>query len=196
MKLDRWADPRLWIKRVIAPLFIGLSAGCSPFGLDEGGCQPPPPASDAGSPTASLECRPVPCGAGTEAVRGSHPHLVVGFDCPGTSKTFLAAVKMDGQLSSVHNVQCAEYGSQVTFDAGPWEPPDTVWHTVEVILDPLNLFKETSESNNRGSVRLRIVEPRGLTSASPWARPGSSPRQAAFAAGVDWLSARSTPAVA
>ena len=45
------------------------------------------------------------------------------------------------------------------FDAGTWEPPDTLWHTVEVILDPLNLFKESDESNNRGSALLRIVEP-------------------------------------
>jgi hypothetical protein len=93
--------------------------------------------------------------------------LVIGFDCPGTSKTFLAAVKVDGALASMHEVECAGYGSLVTFDAGPWEPPDTLWHTVEVVLDPLNLFKEKDESNNRGSALLRIVEPRGATPAAP-----------------------------
>ena len=79
--------------------------------------------------------------------------------------SFLAGIKVDGALVSMHEVQCADLGSQVIVDAGHWEPPDTVWHAVEVILDPLNLFKETNESNNRGSVMLRIVEPGVATSA-------------------------------
>jgi hypothetical protein len=83
----------------------------------------------------------------------------------------MAAVKVDGVLSSMLEVQCAGYGSQVTLDAGQWEPPDTLWHTVEVVLDPLNLFKETDESNNRGSALLRIVEPDGATSAARVAQP-------------------------
>ena len=83
----------------------------------------------------------------------------------------MAAVKVDGALASMHEVQCAGYLSQVTFDAGPWEPPDTLWHTVEVVLDPLNLFKETDESNNRGSALLRIVEPDGAVPAARAAQP-------------------------
>jgi hypothetical protein len=93
--------------------------------------------------------------------------LLIGFDCPGTSKSFLAAVKVDGALASMHEVQCAGYGSAVTVDTGPWEPPDTLWHTVEVVLDPLNLFQESDESNNRGAALLRIVEPAGETPAAP-----------------------------
>ena len=162
MRRDLFADFRLRSKRVFAPLMILLAVGCSPlFSPDGGGCEPPPPATDAQSPIVWLRCGQPPCGIGGEAVRGSDPHLIAGFDCPGTSKTFLAAVKVDGALASMHEVQCAGYGSQVSFDAGPWEPADTVWHTVEVILDPLNLFKETNEGNNRGSAQFRIVEPPG-----------------------------------
>ena len=167
MRRDLSANLRLRSKRVIGPLMIGLAVGCSPLSPEGGGCEPPPPATDARSPTAWLECRRLPCGQGNEAVRGSDPHLIIGFDCPGTSKTFLAAVKVDGALASMHQVQCSGYGSQVAFDAGKWEPADTAWHTVEVILDPLNLFRETNESNNRGSVMLRIVEPNGATPAAP-----------------------------
>jgi hypothetical protein len=134
-----------------------LLAGCSVFSPTSG-CEPPPPATDARSPAPSLECRRFRCVRDDEAVRGSDPHLIVEFDCPGSSKTFLAAVKVDGALASMHEVECAGFGTLVVFDAGPWEPPDTVWHTVEVVLDPLNLFKETNESNNRGSARLRIVD--------------------------------------
>ena len=91
---------------------------------------------------------------------------MIGFECPGTSKAFLAAIKIDGALVSMREVQCAGHGSNVTFDAGHWEPDDTVGHEVEVVLDPLNLFKETNESNNRGSVFLRIVEPSTTPAAS------------------------------
>ena len=91
---------------------------------------------------------------------------MIGFECPGTSKTFLAAIKIDGALASMHEVECAGHGSKVTFDAGRWEPADTVWHKVEVILDPLNLFKESNESNNRRSVLLRIVEASTTPAAS------------------------------
>jgi hypothetical protein len=158
--------------RVIGLLMIGLATGCelSPFG---GGCDPPPPATDAGSPTALLQSDQPPY-SGTQAVRGSDPHLIVGFTCPGTSKTFLAAVKVDGALASMREVECAGYGYNVTADAGPWEPPDSLWHTVEVVLDPLNLFKETDESNNRISIRLRIVEPRVVApvTTGPQARGG------------------------
>ena len=171
MRRELSATFRLQSKRVLAPLMIGLAIGCAPLSPDGGGCAPPPPATDARSPGVSLECRRLPCIGGNEAVRGSDPHMVIGFECPGTSKTFLAAVKVDGALASMHEVQCAGYGSQVIFDAGLWEPADTLWHTVEVILDPLNLFKETDESNNRGSALLRIVEPHGATSSAPVSQP-------------------------
>lgn len=156
MEHNRSADLRRWWKRVIAPVMLALVVACSPL-YSEGGCDPPQ-ATDAGSPTISLD-------QGSEGVRGTDPHLIIGFDCPGESNTFLAAIKVDGALRSMHEVQCAGFGSHVTHDAGHWEPPDTVWHSVEVILDPLNLFKETSESNNRGSAMLRIVEPNGTTPA-------------------------------
>ena len=171
MRRELSATFRLRSKRILAPLLIGLATGCSPMSPDGGGCGPPPRATDARSPTASLQCGQLPCRGGIEAVRGSDPHLVIGFDCPGTSSTFMAAVKVDGALASMHEVQCAGYLSQVTFDAGPWEPPDTLWHTVEVVLDPLNLFKETDESNNRGSALLRIVEPDGAAPAARAAQP-------------------------
>lgn len=152
---NRFADLRRWWKRVIAPLMLGLAVACAPSLND--GCEPLP-ATDASSPTISLD-------DGSEAVRGTEPHLIFRFDCPGKSNVFLAAIKVDGVLRSMHEVECAPFGSQVTCDAGHWEPPDTVWHSVEVILDPLNLFKETGESNNRGSAMLRIVEPNGTTPA-------------------------------
>jgi hypothetical protein len=166
MRPAPYASLRVWSRRVLAPTMIGLVVGCSP--LDSGsGCEPPPPATDASSPTVSLDCRQTPpCYGSSEAVRGSDPHLTIGFQCPGTSKTFLAAIKVDGTLASMHEVQCAAYGTLVTIDAGHWEPPDTLWHTVEVILDPLNLFKESNESNNRGSALLRIVDPRARPATS------------------------------
>jgi hypothetical protein len=157
MKRTRIADLRRTSKRALVPL-IGLVTGCSPFDPSGGGCEPTP-ATDAARPVVSLDCRQPPCGNGREAVRGSDPHLMLQFDCPGTSKVFLAAIKVDGALRSMHDVQCSEYGFIVAVDAGHWEPADTVWHTVEVILDPLNLFEETDESNNRSSTQLRIVEP-------------------------------------
>jgi hypothetical protein len=148
-------------RRVLAPFLLGLVVGCSPFAPygSGSGCAPPPPATDASSPGISLECHRPPCGFGTEAVRGSDPHLAVVFQCPGESDPFLAAVKIDGKLFFMRDVAGAGYGSEFWFDAGSWEPPDTLWHDVEVVLDPLNLFKETDESNNRGTTRLRIVEP-------------------------------------
>lgn len=69
------------------------------------------------------------------------------------------AVKIDGVLESLHEVRGGGHGSQVFLELGPWEPADADWHAVEVVLDPLNLFKETDESNNRISTMLRIVQP-------------------------------------
>jgi hypothetical protein len=53
----------------------------------------------------------------------------------------------------------AGFGSELQVDMGEWDPPDTLWHDVEVIVDPLNLFKESDESNNRLVSRVRVVEP-------------------------------------
>lgn len=145
--------------------------GCSPLSPDGGGCYPPPRATDAGSPTAYLQSQQPPFSDGIQAVRGTDPHVIVGFQCPGTSETFLAAVKVDGALLKMLEVQCGGYGTLVTVDAGHWEPADTVWHTVEVVLDPLNLFMESDEANNRGSSQLRIVEPAGATLAVSASQP-------------------------
>jgi hypothetical protein len=145
---------------------------CSPFDPAGGGCEPPPPAIDAGQPIVMLECRQSPCGNVREAIRGSDPHLVIQFYCPGTSDLFLTAIKVDGALFAMHEVQCAGYGSLVVADAGYWEPADTVWHTVEVILDPLNLFPESDESNNRSSTQLRIVESPGAPRVESGLAPG------------------------
>jgi hypothetical protein len=167
MRRNPHAELRLRSKRALAPLILVFAVGCTPLFSPEGsGCEPPPPATDAASPFVWLSCRRLHCIQNNEAVRGTDPYLVVQFNCPGVSGTFLAAVKVDGQIASMHEVECAGYGSLVAFDAGSWEPADTVWHTVEVVLDPLNLFKESNETNNRGSARLRIVEPRGTTVAA------------------------------
>jgi len=139
-------------------VLLGLVIGCSPS-YDSGGCGPPPRSTDASSPAVLLVCERPPCSYGTEGVRGSDPHLLVSFQCPGESDAFLIALKIDGKLHSMKEVRGAGYGTTVSVDGGSWEPADGEWHQVEVILDPLNLFRESDESNNRAAARLRIVSP-------------------------------------
>ena len=139
-------------------LLLAFVIGCSP-GLDSGGCGPAPRSSDASSPSVRVLNEKPPCTVGLEGVRGSEPHLIVSFLCPGESDPFLVAVKVDGTLQSMKEVRGAGYGTTVTTDFGVWQSDDNDWHRVEVILDPLNLFHETDESNNRGSARMRIVPP-------------------------------------
>jgi hypothetical protein len=137
---------------------LGLVIGCSP-GLDSGGCAPAPRSTDASSPSIQLLNENPPCTIGLEGVRGSNPHLIVSFQCPGESDPFLVAVKVDGVLHSMEEVRGAGYGTTVTTDFGSWEPGDDDWHQVGVVLDPFNLFHETDESNNSASVRMRVVPP-------------------------------------
>lgn len=138
-------------------LLLGFVVGCEPgYGS---GCGPPPRSTDASSPTVQLTSQRAPCTSGSEAVHGSDPHLLVTFQCPGESDPFLVALKIDGKLHSMKEAEGAGYGSAVVVDFGSWEPADSDWHVAEVVLDPLNLFHETDESNNRGTSRLRLVPP-------------------------------------
>ncbi len=100
-----------------------------------------------------------PCSQMTYPVRGSASRLMAAFSCPGTSSRFLAAVKVDGELLSLRPVECAGYGGDVTIDLGTWEPADSAEHLVEVILDPMDLFEETDESNNRVATQVRVQDP-------------------------------------
>ena len=138
-------------------ILLGLVIGCEPS--YEGGCGPPPRSTDASSPAVNLASQRPPCTYGTEGVRGSDPHLLLTFECPGESDAFLIALKIDGKLQTMKEVRGAGYGTMVTVDGGSWEPADGDWHDVELVLDPLNLFHESDEKNNRAAARMRIVPP-------------------------------------
>src|ERR1044072_9255880 len=131
--------------------------GCDPLGPSSG-CEKPM-ATDVGFSAVSLECARAPCTSGIEAPRGSDPHLIVSLQCDGESKPFLVAVDVDGRLRSLTEVQCDAFVPNLRVDTGTWDASDSNWHDVEVIVDPLNLFKETSEANNRGRQQIRITEP-------------------------------------
>lgn len=139
-------------------ILLALVIGCSPA-YDSGGCGPAPRATDASSPSVAVQNQKTPCSVGLEGVHGSDPHLVVSFQCPGESDPFLVAVSIDGVLHSMKEVSGAGYGTTVFADLGVWEPADGNWHVAEVVLDPLNLFPESDESNNRVSTRIRVVAP-------------------------------------
>lgn len=143
--------------RAIATPVLGFAIGCAPFGSGDG-CEPMR-ATDASAPSVVLRSDRPPCGYGATATRGSEPHLLVSFSCPGESSPFLLGVRVDGALHSLHEVRGAGFGIQVFLDLGRWEPADSNPHAVEVVLDPLNLFKETDESNNRAAATLQIVPP-------------------------------------
>jgi hypothetical protein len=146
-------------KRVLVPLALGLVVGCAPTSPSSGCGSGPQRATDAAFSGAALRSNAPPCSFSPEVPRGSDAHLIVSFTCPGESDRFLAAVKVDGELKLLQAVRGAGDASLIMLDAGSWEAPDTVWHDVEVVLDPLNLFKESDESNNRGSARIRIIDP-------------------------------------
>jgi hypothetical protein len=145
------------VKAFGVPALLGLAVGCSPFGSS--GCGEPPRATDASAGPVAIQDAAPPCTYSNQGVRGSKGHLVTTIDCPGTSDPFLVAVKVDGKPRALVETSCAGYGSQVQIDAGEWDSPDTLWHTAEVVVDPLNLFKETNEGNNRSVSQVRIVEP-------------------------------------
>lgn len=145
----------LWMTAFALPMTVG----CSLSGNDSSGCGSPPRATDIAATGVILVGTTVPCSYGTEAVRGSEPHLWVNYECPGESDAFLIAVRVDGKHFNVREGRCFGYGTSGSVDVGPWEAPDTLWHTVDVVFDPLNLFHEANEQNNRVSGQVRIVEP-------------------------------------
>ena len=156
---------------MLGPLIMALTVACSPFAPYDTGCSPPPKASDAATPVVWIECREQTCGQDNEGIRGTDPHIMVGFDCPGESEPFLVAVKVDGALVSMRETECAVYGWNIRVDMGSWDPVDTSWHEVEVILDAMNLFDESDESNNRVKGRIRVVEPAAPAANEPAGQP-------------------------
>jgi hypothetical protein len=140
-----------------APLVL-LVVGCSPM-FGDSGCGSPPQATDAVATAVGIQNLAAPCTYSSEGVRGSDGHLVAHLDCPGESEPFLVAVRVDGKLRSLVQVKCAGYGSLVTVDAGAWEAGDTLWHPTELIVDPLNLFRESNEANNRLVGQVRTIPP-------------------------------------
>jgi hypothetical protein len=150
---------RRFVTRVLAPAILGLSTACSDYGSGSGCESVPPRATDAGFNQLQLQCGRSPCSYGSEVPQGSDPHVVALVNCPGVSDEFLVAVKVDGKLLALKPVTAAGYSTTIVVDAGPWNPPDTLWHEAEVVIDPLNLFPENDESNNRGSARIRVVLP-------------------------------------
>jgi hypothetical protein len=100
-----------------------------------------------------------PCGWRTEAVRGTNPDLIVNFACDGEAEPFLIGVRVDGRFHALREVACTAYSTTAGLDLGPWSAPDTLWHSVEVVLDPLDLFKEVDEQNNRAVTLIRMIDP-------------------------------------
>lgn len=158
--MNRRYSTRRIVERVLAPLLLGWVVGCGPFDPDSDGCGSPPQATDAAFYRVLLRSSTAPCTYGREVPQGTNPHVIVTFNCPGTSKRFLLAVSVDGKILSMGEVACSgSFGQEVRYDAGPWEAADTTWHRVQVVIDPLNLFKESDESNNRGGGEIRMVAP-------------------------------------
>jgi hypothetical protein len=122
-------------------------------------CGPAPRSTDAAATGIAIQNDGPPCTYSNEGVLGSNGHLVAHLDCPGQSDPFLVAVKVDGKLLSLTEARGAGYGTQVTVDAGPWEAADSLWHSVELIVDPLNLFRESNEANNRLVGQVRTIPP-------------------------------------
>ncbi len=153
-------NARRWVAR-LAPGLLGLAVGCSTNTHRSSGCSPyePPRASDVGPPAVTLSSQEFPCRTHPEAVRGSDPHLWVTIPCDGRTEPFLVSVRIDGGPAILRTVTGPDYGYQLTADAGPWEAADTLWHDVEMVLDPLNLFRETDETNNRATGRVRMIDP-------------------------------------
>ena len=141
----------------LAPILLWLLVGCSP--LVDSQCGPAPRSTDAAATGIAIQNEAPPCTYSNEGIRGSNGHLVAHLDCPGESDPFLVAVKVDGKLLTLVEAHGAGYGTQVSVDAGPWEAADNLWHSVELIVDPLNLFRETNEANNRLVGQVRTIPP-------------------------------------
>lgn len=152
---------RRFVMGTLAPVVLGLITGCSPSYDSSSGCEGAAPAraTDASFNQLQLECGLSPCAYGLEVPQGSDPHVVALVNCSGVSKPFLVGVKVDGELRVLKQVTGAGFGTTFRVDAGSWNPPDTLWHDAEVVVDPLNLFRETDETNNRGTAKIRVVVP-------------------------------------
>ena len=148
---------RRLVRRAIPLLGLCCVIGCAPLWGE--GCGSPPRATDASFYGVSLQSHAPPCGGGNQVPRGSDPSVILMINCGGESEPFLAAVKIDGRLFSMVEVTGGGYSPTVSVDAGRWDAPDTLWHDVEVVIDPLNLFVEIDESNNRGTGQIRLVDP-------------------------------------
>jgi len=142
----------------LLPAVLAPAIGCSPLSGGSG-CEAPPRATDAVATGVVIQNHAPPCASSNEGVRGSEGHLYGVVDCPGESEPFLVAVRVDGKLASLVETRGAGFGSQVTVDGGPWEAGATLWHPVELIVDPLNLFRESNEGNNRFAGQVRTIAP-------------------------------------
>jgi hypothetical protein len=133
-----------------------LLAGCSPLFSED--CDPPP-ATDVAFESVNVQSFSPPSGLALERPRDSNPHIVISISFNGEAQPLLAGVKVDGRIFALVEIAHDGFGSTTVVDAGRWDPPDTLWHAVEVVVDPLDLFVEVSEDNNRGSAQLRITDP-------------------------------------
>jgi len=140
------------------PALLGLTVGCGSMWGDSG-CGSPPQGTDAAAGSVVVAEGAPPCTYSNQGVRGSRGRLLATITCPGTTDPFMVAVKMSGRKTVLVQAEGAGYGSVITLDAGEWEPPDTLWHDAEVVVDPLNLFKESNESNNRSVTQVRVIPP-------------------------------------
>jgi len=94
---------RRLLLRIAVPAVVGIAIGCAPKPSSYGGgCgSQAPQAADAGNPVVLVQNSAPPCSGSNEGVRGSNPHLLVSLTCPGESKPFLVAVKIDGEFHSL-----------------------------------------------------------------------------------------------
>ena len=150
---------RLRRPALLLAFVVGFSTGCDLSPYSSGGCGPPQRATDARAVGVSIREQDAPCTESAEGVRGANGHLVAHVACPGTSSSFLVAIRVEEEPVRLVEATCAGFGNDVMIDAGPWEPADSLWYTVELVVDPLNLFHEDNEKNNRWTGQIRIVGP-------------------------------------
>lgn len=143
-------------RRVLSPCLLWLTVGCLGTEGGDGGCEDSH-GSDPRFAGIRLQSSTMPCTRGRQVPLGTRPHLFVSIGCDGDTPPFLVAVSVDGKAHSVQQVS-GSYGTK-DVDLGSWEAADTTWHRVEVVIDPLNLFTESREDNNRGVDTVRVVAP-------------------------------------
>lgn len=141
------------------PALLGLVVGCATNTDNSSGCGESPTATDVGPPAVVVVNQSPPCSYGVEGVRGSNPSLRVTFPCNGKAEPFLVGVKVDGRFYALREATCADYSTSSQVDFGPWSTQDSDWHSVDVTLDPLDIFRETDEDNNHATAQIRMVQP-------------------------------------